>query len=139
MSERFTGRVDQGRVCMDEPQRWLATLGRWNGKRVEVSIRVPTERRSSQQNRWYWSCIVPIAKEVLSQGRVVPLSKDQAHYVLASAFLGSEETPLGTVPIKTSALSTKDFATYCERIVAHAASEWGIAIPVPGERMEAEL
>lgn len=137
--KEFGGHVREGRVELDDKIAWSALLSRLDGKRVRVSLDSVDKQRSSQQNRWYWACLVPIAAEVLSQGRTVPLSKEQAHYVLASAFLGCEETDLGPVPMKTSKLSTKDFSLYCEKIVAHMQTEWKIAVPMPGERMEADL
>lgn len=139
MAHDFSGTVKGGKVELDDKLGWNALLARLDGKRVRVSVGSVDQRRSSQQNRWYFGVIVPIAAEVLSQGRAVPLSKEQAHYVLASAFLGCEETPLGPVPMKTSLLSTAQFATYCERIVAHMASEWRMHVPMPGEPFEASL
>jgi len=135
----FSGTVRKGKVELDDKVGWNALLGRLDGKRVNVSLETHEQRRSSQANRWYWSCVVPLAAEALSVGRTVPLSKDQAHYVLKSAFLGVEETPLGTVPKSTSKLTKPEFWSYCERIVAHCASEWGMAVPMPGERYEASL
>lgn len=96
-------------------------------------------QRTTQQNRWYWGMVVPLVADYLSQGREVPLSNDQAHYVLKSAFLGVEETPLGTVPKSTRRLSVEEFSLYCDKIVSHAAAEWGMNIPAPGERIEASL
>lgn len=135
----FGGAVKGGKVELDDKVGWAALLARLDGKRVVVEVAVHSERRSSQANRWYWSCVVPLAAEALSVDRQVPLSKEQAHYVLKSAFLGIEETTLGPVPKSTSKLTTTQFWEYCEKIVAHCASEWGMAVPMPGERFEASI
>jgi hypothetical protein len=140
MSESaFGGTVRGGKVIFDQSLAWTGTLARHEGKRVTVTVRKLSVRRSSNQNRWYWSCVVPFVAECLSVGRALPLSRDQAHYVLKSAFLGTEDTPLGPIPKSTAGLSIEEFSAYCERIVAHAATEWGVALPQPGERIEASL
>jgi hypothetical protein len=139
MREHFSGIVRNGKLTIDQPLRWAAMLARQDGKRVSVTVEREIVRRTLSQNAWYWSIIVPTVASVLSRTRDVPLSNDQAHYVLKSAFIGLDETPLGPVPKSSAALSTKEFAEYCDRIVAHAASEWGFPIPQPGERVEASL
>lgn len=129
---RAEANVDSaGRLRLVDPQRWRAALAPNAGRRVVVTVERHHERRSNKQNSWYWSCIVPAVAGHLSKGRELPLSDDQAHYVLKSAFIGLEETPLGSVPKSSAALSTAEFSAFCERIVAHAASEWGLPIPTP--------
>ena len=139
MREHFSGIVRDCKLVIDQPMRWKGFLARQEGKRVTVTVEREIIRRTLSQNAWYWSIIVPTVASVLSRTRDVPLSNDQTHYVLKSAFIGVDETPLGPVPKSSAKLSTKEFSDYCDRIVAHAASEWGFPIPQPGERPEAEL
>lgn len=139
MKEHFSGQVRAGKLVIDQPLKWSSVLARQDGKRLSITIEREIIRRSLSQNSWYWSIIVPTCASVLSRTRDVPLSNDQTHYVLKSAFIGTEQTPLGPIPKSSARLSTKEFAEYCDRIVAHAASEWGFPIPAPGERMEASL
>jgi hypothetical protein len=58
--------------------------------------------------------VVPVAAEVLNQGREIPLSKDQVHEVLKGAFIGWEDTPLGKVPKSSRKLDTAEFAHFCQ-------------------------
>lgn len=139
MPERFGGKVDAGKLVLDDPVRWTGALARLAGQRVFLTVERERIQRTTQQNRWYWGMVVPLVADFLSQGRELPLSNDQAHYVLKSAFLGVDETPLGPVPKSTRKLSVEEFSTYCEKIVSHAAAEWGLNIPAPGERIEAVL
>lgn len=112
------------------PHFWSCVRG-LDGQRVMVSVEPYRPVRSSQQNRWYWGVICQMVAQHLSKGRPFELHRTQAHYLLKSAFLGVDETPMGPVPKSSRELTTLDFSEYCERIVAHAASEWGLQIPQP--------
>ena len=121
-------------VRMMEPIRWRDQIGlRRKGEQVLVTVERHHDRRSSQQNRRYWGAIVPTVGWHFSKDRPVPLHSSQVHHVLKSAFLGVDETPLGPVPKSTRDLTTAEFSAYCDAIEAHAASEWGLHIPAPGE------
>ena len=139
MEDRFSATVKGGKVQMDDSLRWTSALARHEGKRVTVTVQREVLRRTGQQNRWYWSVVVPMVADYLSQGRTLPLSNDEAHYVLKSAFIGFDETPLGPVPKSSAALSIEGFSLYCDKILSHAATEWKMNIPAPGERIEACL
>lgn len=132
----FRGHVDKrGLLILDEPGRWAGVLAAWKGRAVSVEIEAVRMQRSSAQNRWYWGVIVPAVADYLSAGRALPISRDDAHYLLRGAFLGREPSPhgLGGLPKSTRTLTTDEFGTYCERIQAHAASEWALNIPSPGD------
>lgn len=127
------GVVRGGALRMSDPARWRATLSGLEGERLILMVERPSTRRSKQQNRWYWGAILPVVASYLSKGRPFELHATQAHYLLKSAFLGVVETAMGPAPRRSRTLSTEEFAEYCERIVAHAASEWALHIPQPGE------
>lgn len=132
---RFAARVSpDGRLVLADEPAWKVFLLRWRQRLVSVWVEPFRPTRSNPQNRWYRGVIVPAVAGELSKGRDLPLSNDQAHYVLKAAFIGQEETALGPTPISTTTLSTVQFSEYCERIRAHAASEWGLNIPSPNER-----
>jgi len=131
----FRGSVtEDGKLELDEPARWLAVLASLRKRIVQVTLERASARRSLRQNRLYWWCIVPSVAEYLSIGRTLPLSDDDAHYVLKRAFLGAETTRLGSYPKSTRTLTTEEFSVYCEKIVAHCASEWGLQIPMPDDK-----
>ena len=119
MSEarHFAARVTtDGRLVLADEPAWRFALRRWKGRPVTVALGLFRKNRTSLQNRWYWGVIVPAVAGRLSQGRELPLSNDQAHYVLKAAFIGTEETDLGPVPCSTRSLTTVQFSDYCERI-----------------------
>jgi hypothetical protein len=134
MSDRFRllAKKIGGRLIFDSPvhlQGVLAALP----ERISVTLERERVIRTSQQNRYYHSCIVPIVQEVLSVGRDLPLSRDQTHELLKQAFLGFEDTKLGRVGKSTRELDTKQFTKYCDDIQSHFVTEFGIAFPRPGE------
>ena len=106
------------------------------GARIEVQYKVIRDVRSVKQNARYWSLVVPIAAEVLSVGRDIPLSKDQAHYVLKSAFIGVEETPLGTFPKSSKDLDVEQFLAFTRKAEEWLVTQYGLVIPERGEDLE---
>jgi hypothetical protein len=127
----FTCTVTKGQLRPEDAPRWAAYLSRLDGKKVTVQVKKPIIRRTTDQNSWYWASVVPTVAVFLSEATGKLIDKGDAHYVLKSTFLGNEETPLGAVPRSTTTLSIEEFADYCTRIQAHAASEWGLVIPGP--------
>jgi hypothetical protein len=96
-----------------------ARLQTMRGRSALVTVEVERKARSARQNRRYWGCIVPFARELLSVSRDLPLSLDQTHYALKAAFLGITNTTLGPVPKSTRNLSVPEFENYCLSIVSH--------------------
>lgn len=131
---KLTGEVRKGRLLID-PASLAIAMREYDGKRVTVDIEPVKSIRSQQANRRYWGVLVPLAGDFLGKTRDVPLSKDQIHYVLVSAFAGCDETPLGLVPVRTSSMTTAQFATYCERVQAWLAQQ-GYHVPEQGEAFE---
>ncbi len=126
----------QGRICARESGRFAGYLAALEGKDVAVTVEKERTQRSKNQNSWYWAAVVPAVTEYLNEARGSSLSREQVHEVLKAAFIGTETTPLGAVPCSSAALDVEKFSTYCERIRAHAASEWGLFIPGPDEAFQ---
>lgn len=116
---------EQGLLCIHERDRWDSLVRAHKGKLIVLSLELSRNKRSSQANRRYFGVVVPVCAQILSRGRALPLSKEQTHWLLKSAFLGSEETPLGLVPKDSHTLSTEEFSEYTERIEAHFRAEFG--------------
>lgn len=119
---------ERGKFVADQPNVWATVGARFHGQRVTISIEKERKIRTDRQNRFWWSVIIPVAQEVLSLSRDVPLAKEQTHYVLKSAFLGCEETALGLVPMNSRDLTTQQFALLCEKVQAWL-SEQGCKLP----------
>jgi hypothetical protein len=99
-----------------DPIRVKQTLRRLYGKQLIVTLDVFRKTRSLGQNSRYWKLYVPTARDILSVGRIIQLSKEQTHAVLAGAFVGHDETPLGLVYKSTRNLDTKQFAHFSDEV-----------------------
>jgi hypothetical protein len=108
-------------------------LGKHEGQRVIVTAATEKQRRSTKQNRRYWSLVVPVAAEVLGAGREVPLSKDQTHEILKFAFIGHEQTVLGPTPKSSKDLSTAEFAAFCSKVEEWLLHSFGVVMPEHGD------
>ena len=134
------GRVnDAGRfnVHVDDDGLMRAALGMLVGKNIEIEIREWHPKRSYQANKYYWGCVLPaVADELSRQMRLpLPMHPKVAHHLLKAAFIGIEESEEGVEPLSSAALDSRAFNLYIERIRSHAAAEWGLNIPDPGEHL----
>lgn len=126
----ITGAVKNGRFVPDNPPAWVIAMREYDGGRVTVVIEPERRLRSLRANARYWGVLVPLAMHLLSRTRDVPLSKEQVHYVLVSAFAGCDETPLGLVPVPTRTMPSDKFSIFCEKVQAWLAEN---GYPVLGD------
>ena len=139
---KIAGKIVAGKLKPDNPAAWPIAMRQFDGKRVTVEVEAERVRRSLRANARHWSVIVPLARHALNLLRgpeLLPLNKDQTHYVLVTAFGASEETELGPVPVRSSLMDTKQFQAMDEK-----ASLWlmdkGYGVPIgPEERVEAMI
>ena len=126
---KIPGRFDKGRLVLD-PVAVAIAAQEFGAKPLAVEIKAESPIRSVRANNRYWGCIVPLAGHALNLKRegLPPLNKDQIHSVLATAFIGQEETMLGPVPCSSRVLDTKQFYTYTERITRWL-SDLGYVVP----------
>lgn len=119
---QFSGNVAARvlRMSRSERARFDAYVATLSGP-VVLTLEKQEEIRSTQANRRYFVQCTAVA-ELLSVGRDVPISKDQAHYILASAFWGVVETPFGPVPKSTKRMPVGRFNQYMDEIDAHFAA-----------------
>jgi hypothetical protein len=84
--------------------------------------------RSSNQNRWYWSCIVEMIMREVGYA-----TAEECHEDLKRKFnpIASKLDPEILIGGSTTLLSTKDFSDYCERICVWALEYFGLDIPRP--------
>ena len=127
---KLTGRVVAGKFTPDLPAAWPIAMREFDGKRVTLEIEAEKSRRSTQANARYFACLVPLAQHCLNLKRpgLLPLSKDQTHAVLVSAFVGQEETELGPVPVRTRTMTKEQFHAFNEQ-VERWLNESGYSVP----------
>lgn len=94
-------------------------------KPMQVTCEPESKRRSTRQNRYYWSVINQIAEHAWIEGR--QYSPDAWHELVKRRFNGTVDLPGGgKLGITTTDMSTAEFADYTSRIEAWAATELGV-------------
>jgi len=122
----FIGVVAQGKVRLDYPKQFAAYATRFEGDEIEIEIRKRRSRRSTDQNSYWWSVIVPAIAEYTGYTR------DEAHEALKAKFLGTEDMSHGLLRIgSTAKLNTQEFADLVDKVILWAAEELGVVIPLP--------
>lgn len=129
--ERFTGFVRDGKVRIDQPDRWKALLEHMEGKPVEISLGRLRANRSLKANAYLWSIYRLIAQETGNDEETIHKTMKGMFLPLEDLVLPNGETikTLGS----TRHLDTVAFGEFIERIKAFAASELGITVPEPDQ------
>ena len=133
---QFAGTVtDAGELRLFNEAGYRAILKHLAGKRVVVAIGPPLKKTSDKQRRYYFAVIVAMLAEELGY------TKDEMHEILKWKWLRVYAEPEGgrqfdTVR-STESLTTAEREKLHEDIRIWAASDLGIAIPLPHEVLEA--
>lgn len=92
--------------------------------------------RSSQANRFYWSCVIGSFRDFLrAQGQ--PFTSEDCHEFLKCKFLlqslVNHDTGeiVGRAPRSTASLDTSDFTEYVDNCIVWLADTFGIVVPDP--------
>ena len=124
----FTGRVEKGKLVLDDPSRFFVRISALNGQKIELVIMKRKYRRSLPQNAAYWGIMV----EILSHH--TGYDKDSMHDALKAKFASKIDPATGLLIIeRTSKMDTKRFNEYYESIQRWAAEFLGCYIPSPNE------
>ena len=112
------------------------------GKKVTITIRKKTKRRSLEQNAYYWGVVVPMVRQgYFDVGYRYGI--EETHTELKEMFRKVEKVNDQTGEIKTITGSTTDMSTvdhmdYIAQIQQWAAEYLSITIPDPGEQLTIE-
>jgi hypothetical protein len=117
---------------LHNPQQWAVVLEArlqpfvksWltAGKKLTLTCRL--QKRSSKQNRRYWSngVLAQIATQAVSGGKLH--STENWHEVFKRMFIGVEELPNGQVIGKSSTgLTTAEFCEFSDKVEAYAQTD----------------
>ena len=127
-----------GRLSLNRQSLKTALL-EFEGKRITITIEKAKSKRSSDQNRYYWSGVIPIIQQGLKDAGY-RLSKDDTHLAMRAKFL-SEPIPMddGTYIERfksTTELSKSEFSDYIESIKEWAFDYLNVTIPPPNTQIE---
>lgn len=111
-------------------QMWIggASTGTWVLKMEKKPV-----QRSISQNALMWIWFDAIAKE-WTEATDRTYTKDMVKEMFTAKYLPME-TPMGIVGKSTSTLSVDEMAEFLTKVQAHAASEWGISLLSPQDKM----
>lgn len=126
MNPIFTGKVDRGKVVLDNPNRYSVHLSKYEGKRVELVLRLQKSQRSLNQNRYYFG----VCLEILSQH--LGYTSDEMHEICKFKFLKTMKAGLEYVR-STTKLNTSEMEEYLEKIRKWADIELNCFVPLPNE------
>ncbi len=129
----FTGKVQEGKLLLDNPVGFTRMLHLLEGKPVDFAIQKHVRKRTLPQNAWYWAVLIP------TLGNHLGMDPNELHDSLKVHFL-SEEHRSGLVRIRsTASLTTTEYSKWmedCQRLAA----EYGVDVPMPDEKtMEGEM
>ena len=138
MQVKINSEVVNGRLSLNRQSLKTAIL-EFEGKRITITIEKAKSKRSSDQNRYYWSGVVPIVQQGLKDAGY-RLSKDDTHLAMRAKFL-SEPIPMedGKYIERfkiTTELSKSEFRDYIESIKEWAFDYLNVTIPPPNTQIE---
>lgn len=127
----FRGHVNtRGKLIFDDRAGVLEHVRSLNGQAVDVVIKKAKDKRSLDQNAYWWAVPVKILAEHCGY------TDAQMHYALLGECFGYTAGPTGQpVPVKPSSsdLSTQEFKHLIDWCLTWAPTELGVEIPEPSK------
>jgi hypothetical protein len=129
MNPIFRGRIEKGKLLLDDPSRYLVQLSKLEGKKIELTLKKSQSTRSTQSNRYYWGVVVKILADHCGY------DSDELHEALKFKFLSEKiMDDKGLVKIgSTARLNTDEFIQYTNKVVIWAATTLQVFIPDPSQ------
>lgn len=139
------GALTRGKVQIYKQDEMDAVLATKRDCEIELTLEKLYARRTTPQNAYLWSVVIPRVAEHLALPRRVTHEVLKAQFMdprlvttgKLRGYISSNGLVLGT---STRQLNTLEFVDYCDRICEHAAAHWGglyIAPPDPLWRQRA--
>lgn len=119
-------------LAIELPRR-RAYLRSLAGKDVDIVIKVQRNRRSQKQNRWWWGIAIPLIAQELGYEKH---EHEAVHYALVAKCFGTrfDRVLNQEIPnVRSSHLTTVQFAELMEWAVRWAAQEYALIVPLPNE------
>ncbi len=128
-------RIENGKIVHPLSTLWRWTLGRFEGKEVNIQIDPWSNSRTVQQNRYYFGVVCPFVADGIYDLTGERYSKDAVHEWLRKRFLHeSEIIDISTgevvkVPSSTKRLTVEEFASYLNDINSFSLEHFGSSLP----------
>lgn len=137
---RHTGKIQRGRLILDNSELFQWELENFEGKTVELILKGVKNTRSILMNRYYWGVAITALTNYFNKEQTFnkKVNIDEVHELMKMKFLGTIvwDLPNGDVmeSVETSkGLDNQEFIAYWENIIAWAAEMFGLKIPKPNE------
>ena len=113
----FFGKVDKGRISLDNKARFAPYLASFEGKKIELVLREKRDIRSGEQNAYYHAVVISMITEETGHTpeEVQEIVKD--HFCVRS----------------TTTLTKREFEDLMQRVRGWAKEFLNIDIPLPNE------
>lgn len=144
----YYGKVTkEGEISLPKRMR-TEIIEYFSGKSIELVVKQKRKYRSSPQNAYYWSVVIPyvlrgfrdLGHQELVEGSAE--CSNMIHELMKQRFLYNGitlEDSKGNVydlPSSTTRCSTTEFMDYLDRVVRFAAECLNVNIPAPSEQLE---
>jgi hypothetical protein len=136
----FKGKVRDGKVLLKFRQEFREYLCELEGKDIVVIVDKHDEsKRSSHQNRYYWSIIRRISKAFNELGH--ECNEVDTHQLMTSKYLQAYvDDPITrerrTVTRSTTSLTVEEFSAYMDSIIMFCIQALDIVIPSADDWLE---
>lgn len=137
ISPLVIGRVTNGVFVPRDAAIFKAAFRCHESKEVEFQVKRFRNKRSVDQNAYYWKIIVLMVADAMGDDdpeAVHAVLKNECNYEIRTFGKGSDRKEY-RYPLSTADLSTVEFENYTERCRRFAAEFFGIYIPLPNEVM----
>lgn len=140
---QFFGKVTDGKLTIVNRKQFDSELHHFEGKEVMLTLERKKKKRSNEQNRYWWGCVIPLVKEGLNNAGYKFTLNEQVHEQLKKMFLTyedfSEKTGVGIERTHdTKSLTTSEFMDLIATVQQWSAEFLGVEIPNPGEQLKIE-
>ena len=130
----YISNVKDGKLQSNVRAQIASELGHFNDKRVEISIKRLSAKRSDRQNRLWWLYMTILAKEI-------GYTKDEMHDICKWQFLKREKVNEKTgslfyYTLSTTQLNKLEFADMVTELQHWSLLEFDIKLPLPEEQTQ---
>ncbi len=131
ISPTILGSVKGGKFVADDHAMFKRAFYSHEGRKVSVTVKRFTKRRSDPQNAFYWGVVVKMIGEQIGESdpQTVHEYLKAVHNYRIQA-IGNKEI---RIPQSTANLTTVEFQEYLDRVTRWAADFLALYIPEPGE------
>lgn len=137
---KFIGNISEsGKLTIVNRKSFDEFISQYSGKQVVIDVTKKISKRSDPQNKYYWSCVVPIVQQGFKDlGHKI--SKEDTHLFLRNRFLKQEMLSqdgevIGERLMSTTELTKSAFGNYIAEIVQFSAEILNVQIPNPNEQV----